>query len=172
MRCRLISELGRSPRGGHNNSLPYSLLEKPMDWGAWKATVQRVAKCRTWLSNWARRQTYNVCHKHIFLKHLDKQWLNLKYLVKFIFFNLFSFILIYNNKPYQFTLDEWSLVNTSFCNNILTVHSERKPPSFVETFVGVISHFRTSHHIRQNYFLQNISGIIQSNMNYAASFYL
>ena len=40
---------------------------------------------RTWLSDWAHRQTCNVCHKHIFLKHLDKQWLNLKYLVKFIF---------------------------------------------------------------------------------------
>ena len=36
--------------GGNGNSLRYSCLKNPMDKGAWWATVQRVAKCRTWLS--------------------------------------------------------------------------------------------------------------------------
>ena len=40
----LIPELGRSPRGGHGNSLQYSCLENPMDRGAWWATVHGVAK--------------------------------------------------------------------------------------------------------------------------------
>ena len=45
-RC-LIPGLGRSPGGGHGSPLPYSCLEKPMDRGAWKATVHSVAKSRT-----------------------------------------------------------------------------------------------------------------------------
>ena len=35
--------LGRSPGGGHENPLQYSCLEHPMDRGAWRATVHRVA---------------------------------------------------------------------------------------------------------------------------------
>ena len=35
---------GRSPGGGHGNSLLYPLLENPMDRGAWYATVYGVAK--------------------------------------------------------------------------------------------------------------------------------
>ena len=34
---------GRSPGGGHGNSLQYSCLENPMDGGAWWATIQGVA---------------------------------------------------------------------------------------------------------------------------------
>ena len=33
----LISGLGRSPGGGHGNTLQYSCLENPMDRGAWQA---------------------------------------------------------------------------------------------------------------------------------------
>ena len=36
-----------SPGGGHGNSLQYSCLENPMDRGAWRATVHRVAQSRT-----------------------------------------------------------------------------------------------------------------------------
>ena len=35
----LIPRLGRSPGGGHGNSLQYSCLENPMDRGAWRATA-------------------------------------------------------------------------------------------------------------------------------------
>ena len=35
---------GRSPGGGHSNSLQYSCLENPMDRGAWQAAVRRVTK--------------------------------------------------------------------------------------------------------------------------------
>ena len=40
---------GRSPGGGHGNPPQYSCLENPMDWGAWWATVHRVAKSWTQL---------------------------------------------------------------------------------------------------------------------------
>ena len=40
----LIRGLGRSPGGGHGNPLHYSCLENPMNRGAWRATVHRVAK--------------------------------------------------------------------------------------------------------------------------------
>ena len=43
----LIPGLGRSPGGGHGNALQYSCLENPMDRGAWRATVHRVAKSWT-----------------------------------------------------------------------------------------------------------------------------
>ena len=43
----LIPGSGRSPGGGHGNSLHCSCLEKPMDRGAWWATVLGVAKCQT-----------------------------------------------------------------------------------------------------------------------------
>ena len=48
-----IPALGRSPGGEHGNPLQYSCLEKPMDRGAWWATVHGVTKSRTglkWLS--------------------------------------------------------------------------------------------------------------------------
>ena len=43
----LIPGSGRSPGGGHGNPLQYSCLENPMDRGAWRATVYRVAKSQT-----------------------------------------------------------------------------------------------------------------------------
>ena len=39
-----IHGLGRSPVGGHGNPLKYSCLENPMERGAWRATVHRVAE--------------------------------------------------------------------------------------------------------------------------------
>ena len=43
----LIPGLGRSPGGRLGNSFQYSYLEKPMDRGAWLATVHRVSKSWT-----------------------------------------------------------------------------------------------------------------------------
>ena len=40
---------GRSPGGGNGNPLQHSCLENPMDRGAWRARVYRVAKSRTQL---------------------------------------------------------------------------------------------------------------------------
>ena len=44
-----IPGLGRSLGRGNDNPLQYSCLENPMDRGAWRATVHRVAKSRTQL---------------------------------------------------------------------------------------------------------------------------
>ena len=41
--------LGRSPGGGHGNSLQYFCLSNPMGRGAWWAKVYRVAKSQTQL---------------------------------------------------------------------------------------------------------------------------
>ena len=43
----LVSVLGRSPGGGHDNPLQYSCLENPMARGAWWATVYGIAKSWT-----------------------------------------------------------------------------------------------------------------------------
>ena len=42
-----IPGLGRSPGGGHGNSLQYSCLENSMDRRAWQTTVHGVAKSWT-----------------------------------------------------------------------------------------------------------------------------
>ena len=42
-----ILGLERSSGGGHGNPLLYSCLEKPMDRGAWWATIHGVAKSQT-----------------------------------------------------------------------------------------------------------------------------
>ena len=47
---RLILGLGISPGEGHESPLLYSCLENPMDWGAWRATVDGVTKSLTQLS--------------------------------------------------------------------------------------------------------------------------
>ena len=39
---------GRSPGGGHSNSLPCFCLENPMDRGIWWAAVHGVARSQTW----------------------------------------------------------------------------------------------------------------------------
>ena len=41
----------RSDEDGKGNPHQYSCLENPMNWGAWWATVHRVAQSQTWLSN-------------------------------------------------------------------------------------------------------------------------
>ena len=45
----LVPGLGRSPGEGNGNRLQYSYLENSMDRGAWRATVQGVAKSWTQL---------------------------------------------------------------------------------------------------------------------------
>ena len=47
----LILGSGRSPGEGNGNPLQYSCLENPMDRGAWWATVHRVTKSWTQLSD-------------------------------------------------------------------------------------------------------------------------
>ena len=47
----LIPGLGRSSREGNGNPLQCSCLENPMDGGAWWATVHRVARSQTRVSN-------------------------------------------------------------------------------------------------------------------------
>ena len=46
-----IARLGRSPGGGHGNSLQCSCLGNPMDRGAWRAIVQGLTNSQTQLSN-------------------------------------------------------------------------------------------------------------------------
>ena len=43
----LITWLGRSPGGGHDNPLQYSCLDSPLDRRGWWATVHRVAQSLT-----------------------------------------------------------------------------------------------------------------------------
>ena len=50
----LIPGTGRSLEGGDGNPLQYSCLENPMDRGAWRVMVHRVARSRTRLKQVSR----------------------------------------------------------------------------------------------------------------------
>ena len=54
----LIPGLGRPPAGGHGSPLRHSCLESPVDTGAWRATVHRVEKRQTRLSDLAHMPTW------------------------------------------------------------------------------------------------------------------
>ena len=54
-----------SPREGNGNLLQYSCLKNPMDRGAWRATVQGIAKSGTRLS------THTHTHTHTSLLDYD-----------------------------------------------------------------------------------------------------
>ena len=54
-----IPGLGRSPGGGKGNPFQYSCLENPMDRGAWRATVHRVAKSQTRLKRLSTHAHYS-----------------------------------------------------------------------------------------------------------------
>ena len=56
----LIPGSGRSPGGVNGNPLQNSCLENPVDRGAWQATVHRVAKSWTRLSD---RAQGDACYK-------------------------------------------------------------------------------------------------------------
>ena len=65
-----IPGLGRSPGEGHGNPLQCSCLEKPMDWGPWRAAAHRVAKRWTWLKRLstcthARAHTHTHTQSHV-----------------------------------------------------------------------------------------------------------
>ena len=52
--------LGKSPGEGNGNPLQYSCLENPGDRGAWRATVHRVAKSQTRLSDITHSLTHSL----------------------------------------------------------------------------------------------------------------
>ena len=57
-----IPRLGRFSGKGRDNPLQYSCLENPMDRGAWKATVHRVAQSQTQLKHLSTHAyTYISC---------------------------------------------------------------------------------------------------------------
>ena len=61
----LIPGSGRSPGEGNGNPLQYSFLGNPMDRGAWWATVHRVAKSQTRLSDFTSSLLYVLYVQYI-----------------------------------------------------------------------------------------------------------
>ena len=59
-----IPRLGRFPGEGNGNPFQYSYLGNPVDRGAWWATVQRVTKNLTQLSDWAHSTFYSLEMSH------------------------------------------------------------------------------------------------------------
>ena len=70
-RDRLDLQVREIPGGGRGNSLQYSCLKNPMDRGAWKATVHRLAK------NWTHLKWFSTHSKPMYQLHLQS-WHNNK----------------------------------------------------------------------------------------------
>ena len=64
-----IPGLGRSPRGGHGNSLQFSCLENSMDRGAWWATVQRVTQLDMTEATKQQHESDYKSHKYLMKPH-------------------------------------------------------------------------------------------------------
>ena len=60
-----IPGLGRSPGGGHGNSLQHSFMENPIDGGAWWAAVHGVARSWTRLSNFTFSFHFHALEKEM-----------------------------------------------------------------------------------------------------------
>ena len=63
-----IPGLGRSPGRSNGNPLQYSFLEDPMDTGAWRAMVHRIAK------SWTRLRRLNTEHTCICIQFRLSRW--------------------------------------------------------------------------------------------------
>ena len=84
---------GRAPRGGPGCPLQYSCLESPMDRGAWRCTVHRVAESQTRLK-WLNTHTYESLYLDIVFSFLTQnKTLIWWYVVTFKNFTVFESIL-------------------------------------------------------------------------------
>ena len=78
----LIPGSGRAPKGGHGNLLHYSCLKNSMNRGTWWATVHRVIKSRTRLSD-KHTHTHSAYHtcisfQALFSTYYDSIWIDIK----------------------------------------------------------------------------------------------
>ena len=64
--CRIFSIFGwkRFPSPGNGNPFQYSCLRSPKDRGAWRATIQGVAKSPTQVNNWTLTHTHTHTDTH------------------------------------------------------------------------------------------------------------
>ena len=53
-----VSGSGRCPGGGNDNPLQYFCPENPVARGGWQATIHKVSKTWTWLTDWAHTHTF------------------------------------------------------------------------------------------------------------------
>ena len=138
-----IPESGRSPGGGHGNSLQYSCLYNSRNRGAWWATVQRVAKGQTWLK-WLNTHTHVMkrtsflvlvlkdlvgLHRTIWLQLLQHLWLEYRLgllwcwvlCLKKRMVIILSFLRLQSSTAFQ-TLDEsYSISSMGFLPTIVDI---------------------------------------------------
>ena len=96
-----IPGLGRASGEGHVNTLQYSRLENPLDRGAWRATVHRVAKSQI---QWKPLSTHAIL----------KQSVNCKFLCNIHFhyqdyINPVKIPLVHYFLLLSFTIEKWKI---------------------------------------------------------------
>ena len=83
-----IPGLGTFPGGGHDNPLQYSCLENPMDRGAWRATIHRVAKSQDMIE----RVNNNQCQGQTLHQQKNYNLLKAQMIASIFFFSDMEFL--------------------------------------------------------------------------------
>ena len=105
-RCRFYPWVGKIPWRRKWQSTPVSLPGKSLDRGSWWATVCRVTRSRTWLSDWAPCTYFlgrNICLSllPIFLialfSFLILSWMSYFYVLEINLFSVGSFANIFSH---------------------------------------------------------------------------
>ena len=144
--CRFNPCLGRSPGGGHGNSLQYSCLENSMLWGAWRATVHRVTKSWTWLK-WLNTHTSKGTYKMYFEDYHSLKLSEAVLRSCFYLFLLYNIVLILQhinmNPPWAYTCSpSWTplpLPSLYHPSGLSQCTSPKHPVSCIEP--GLAIHF-------------------------------
>ena len=84
----LIPGLGRSPGERNGNPLQYSCLENPMDRGAWRATIHRVAKSQDMIE----RVNNNQCQGQTLHQQKNYNLLKAQMIASIFFFSDMEFL--------------------------------------------------------------------------------
>ena len=84
----LIPGLGRSPGERNGNPLQYSCLENPMDRGAWRATIHRVAKRQDMIE----RVNNNQCQGQTLHQQKNYNLLKAQMIASIFFFSDMEFL--------------------------------------------------------------------------------
>ena len=118
-----IPWLGRSPGGGHGNTLQYSCPENPMNRGAWQATVHGVAESD--MTEWLHFPFLSILIRLDHWQHWTFQWESSRKMIP-------SFS---STSVTQLCLTLWDTMNRSTTG--LPVHHQL--PEFAQTHVHWVS---------------------------------
>ena len=96
--------IAKTPGGGHGNPLQYSCLENPMDRGAWRPTVHKVAKSWTRLKRLSTHTSIHPQPQEAALWSFHVGPYNFRHQLHTESFSLLEFFFLFFDQPRKFFL--------------------------------------------------------------------